>query len=44
MQFECELAITEVKIIFCFDLSTKLHSSRQYNLLGYSAKAKAAPG
>lgn len=42
MQFE--LAITEVKIIFCFALSTELHSSRAYNPLGYSSKGKAAPG
>lgn len=43
-QFEFELAISEVKIIFCFALSTDLHSSREYNPLGYSAKGKAAPG
>lgn len=43
MQFEFELAITEVKIIFCCALSTKLHSFREYNPLGYSAKGQAAP-
>lgn len=44
MQSEFELAITEVKIMFCFGLPTKLHSPREYNPLGYSAKGKAAPG
>lgn len=44
MQFEFDLAVTEVKIIFCLALSTKLNSSTECNPLGYSAKGKTAPG
>lgn len=44
MQFEFDLAVIEVKIRFCFALSTKLHPSREYNSLGYSSKGKTAPG
>lgn len=42
MHFKFDLVVTEANL-FYFALFMKLHLSREYNPLGYSAKGNAAP-